>query len=310
MNTFETVIVPYEEKFRDAVVTLWERSARATHHFVALDDLVYYKDAVSKIDFFSFSVFCQFQNNRMTGILGVAGTDLAMLFVDPDFIGQGFGKQLMLFALNDLKAETVEVNEQNIQAVDFYRKFGFVVYDRAEKDSEGKDYPLLKMRLQDNGSATPGTITIRPLKHTDEIPYELLLDADPSRKLVDSYMAKGETYLALQGEETAAVCIMVHINDETIEIKNLAVAENMQGRGIGTRMIAFAFETARYKGYKTILIATSTPNIGPLYLYQKMGFEYDYIVKHYFDNHAEYYEGELSDNGIRCNHLIVLSKKL
>ncbi|MGN6647389.1 MAG: GNAT family N-acetyltransferase [Cytophaga sp.] len=309
MNAFEAVILPYEEKYRDAVVTLWERSARATHHFVALDDLVYYKQAVSKIDFFSFAVYCQFYNNRMTGILGVAGTDLAMLFVDPDFIGRGFGRQLMLFALNDLKATTVEVNEQNIQAVDFYKKFGFVVYDRAEKDSEGKDYPLLKMRLQHDAAVTP-ELTIRLLEQADAVPYELLLDADPSRKLVDSYMAKGETYIALHNGETVAACILMHINAETTEIRNLAVAEKVQGRGIGTRMIAHAFELAKQKGYKTILIATSTPNIGPLYLYQKMGFEYDYLVKHYFDNHADCYEGELYDNGIRCNHLIVLSKKL
>ncbi len=310
MNITEAVIVPYEETYRDAVVTLWERSARATHHFVALDDLVYYKEAVRKIDFFSFAVYCQFHNNRMTGILGVAGTDLAMLFVDPDFIGQGYGRQLMLFALHDLKATTVEVNEQNIQAVNFYRKFGFVVYDRAEKDSEGKDYPLLKMKLQEQAVVTPEALTIRLLQDTDAIPYELLLDADPSKTLVDRYMSKGETYLARQGHETLAVCVVLPLNQETIEIKNLAVAEKVQGKGIGKAMIAHVFDAAKQKGYKTILIATSTPNIGPLYLYQKMGFEYDYLVKHYFDNHKDHYNGELFDNGIRCNHLIVLSKNL
>lgn len=230
-----------------------------------------------------------------------------MLFIDADFIGRGFGKKLMLFALNELRANKVDVNEQNTKAVKFYSKFGFVTYARTEKDPEGKDYPILKMKLHDNVNIFSTEITIRLLNKDEAIPYELLLDADPSKKLVDRYILKGETYLAIKAAETVGVCVLVRINEETIEIKNLAVAEKLQGTGIGKKMIDNAFDIAKLQGYKTILVATSTPNIGPLYLYQKMGFEYDYIVKHYVDNN---YDEHLFDNGIKCNHLIVLSKKL
>ncbi|WP_018342215.1 GNAT family N-acetyltransferase [Cytophaga aurantiaca] len=147
----------------------------------------------------------------------------------------------------------------------------------------------------------------RLLTKEDVIPYELLLDADPSKKLVDLYMSKGDTYIAVQDNTTIGVCVLVAINTDTTEIKNLAVAEALQGKGIGTKIIQHVFELANNKGYKTILVATSTPNIGPLYLYQKMGFEFDYIIKHFVDTH---YDEPLYDNGIRCNHMIVLSKKV
>ncbi|MEO5997092.1 MAG: GNAT family N-acetyltransferase [Chitinophagaceae bacterium] len=310
MEDNKTSIIPYEEKYREQVVSVWERSARATHHFVSLDDFVYYKQAVSKIDFFSFSVHCLLNKNKVIGILGVADFNIQMLFIDADFIGRGLGKKLMLFALKELGANKVDVNEQNTKAVNFYSRFGFVTYDRTEKDAEGKDYPILKMKLHDSVTIFAEEISIRLLNKDEEIPYELLLDADPSKKLVDNYISKGETYLALKAGETVGVCILVRINKETIEIKNLAVAEKIQGKGIGTIMIEYAFEIAKRKGCKTILIATSTPNIGPLYLYQKMGFEYDYIIKHYFDNNIHNYDEPLFDNGIKCNHMIVLSKRL
>ncbi|TMD66902.1 MAG: GNAT family N-acetyltransferase [Chloroflexi bacterium] len=44
-------------------------------------------------------------------------------------------------------ATTVDVNEQNDQALGFYLRMGFVVVGRSELDSNGKPYPLLHMRL-------------------------------------------------------------------------------------------------------------------------------------------------------------------
>ena len=40
------------------------------------------------------------------------------------------------------------VNEQNPQAVEFYRHMGFQTFRRTEHDEEGGPYPLLYMRLR------------------------------------------------------------------------------------------------------------------------------------------------------------------
>ena len=61
-----------------------------------------------------------------------------MLFLSPDFIGKGFGKMLLQFAIDVLKISNVDVNEQNTAAVEFYKKTGFITYQRSDTDDQGK----------------------------------------------------------------------------------------------------------------------------------------------------------------------------
>lgn len=53
----------------------------------------------------------------------------------------------MNFAVHELKADKVDANENNTRAVEFYERFGFDVYERTNKDDQGRDYPLLRMKL-------------------------------------------------------------------------------------------------------------------------------------------------------------------
>jgi len=62
--------------------------------------------------------------------------------------GRGIGKELLLFALAQQKVKRVDVNEQNEQAVGFYKHMGFVSISRSELDGAGKPYPILHMELK------------------------------------------------------------------------------------------------------------------------------------------------------------------
>jgi putative acetyltransferase len=78
--------------------------------------------------------------------MGLSGSKVEALFLAPEFHGQGWGRQLLLHA-REIKGElTVDVNEQNTQAVGFYEACGFVVEGRSERDSLGLPFPLLHMR--------------------------------------------------------------------------------------------------------------------------------------------------------------------
>ena len=149
MQRQDIEIQPYRDSFKEQMVSIWEKSVRATHDFLTPADVDYYKSIVVKIDFSFFQVFCLTQGENVLGFIGIADNKIEMLFLSPEHIGQGLGKTLVNFAVNTLKADKVDVNEQNYNAVRFYSKFGFVPYDRTEKDSEGKDFPILKMRLGD-----------------------------------------------------------------------------------------------------------------------------------------------------------------
>lgn len=60
----------------------------------------------------------------------------------------GYSKSLINFAVNTLSADEVTVNEQNLQAVGFYKRMGFETYKRTDLDEQGNAYPLLYMRIQ------------------------------------------------------------------------------------------------------------------------------------------------------------------
>ncbi len=138
-------ITPYEGKYREQMISVWEKSVRATHHFVSSEEVDRLKELVKKIDFNSYTVYCLISGGKVLGFLGVENYVIETLFLDPEYIGQKLGTKLMNFALEELKADKVNVNEDNLDAIKFYSKFGFVTYERTEKDSEG--YPILKMQL-------------------------------------------------------------------------------------------------------------------------------------------------------------------
>lgn len=143
----QSEIKPYEEKYREQMISVWEKSVKATHHFVTSEEVYRLKELVKEIDFNSFSVYCLTSENKVLGFLGVENNVIESLFLDPDYTGQKFGTKLMRFALDNLKADKVNVNEQNLDAIKFYSKFGFVTYEKTEKDSYGNDYPILKMQI-------------------------------------------------------------------------------------------------------------------------------------------------------------------
>jgi putative acetyltransferase len=134
-----------------------QKFVNPAHHFINLGDIelkelaiaVLKKIIVEKEVFSQVSVTCARDNNNcIRGIMGVSGDNLAMLFIHADFIGRGMGKQLLLYAMNDLNITKVDVNEQNEQALKFYERFGFNVISRSETDEMGNPYPILHMRLQ------------------------------------------------------------------------------------------------------------------------------------------------------------------
>ena len=87
------------------------------------------------------------KTHDMIGILGTSDGKLEMLFLVPECIGMGIGKFLIEFVLYELKVTQVDVNEGNLNAVNFYKHFGFKVYARQPLDDSDKPYPILKMSL-------------------------------------------------------------------------------------------------------------------------------------------------------------------
>ncbi|MDY8135379.1 acetyltransferase [Aquimarina sp. 2201CG5-10] len=130
------------------VVNVWEASVRATHHFLKEEDIEYFKPLILNNYLDAVELRCVRNNKReIIGFLGVADQNLEMLFIHPDYRGQGIGKVLLNHSITQMKVKKVDVNEQNEQAVGFYNHYGFKTVNRSELDSSGKPYPILHMKL-------------------------------------------------------------------------------------------------------------------------------------------------------------------
>ncbi|MBX2925225.1 MAG: GNAT family N-acetyltransferase [Chitinophagaceae bacterium] len=150
-------------------------------------------------------------------------------------------------------------------------------------------------------------ITFARLNREDELPYELLLLADPSKDLVDKYLEQSDIFTAKQIDEIIGVIVLFPLTAETVEIKNIAVKPAFQGQGTGSYLIKNVIRFALLNGYKTICIGTANSSVGQLYLYQKLGFEITDIKRNFFtDNYAE----PIYENGIQAKHMLVLTRPL
>ncbi|SET94108.1 N-acetyltransferase [Paenibacillus sp. NFR01] len=137
----------------------------------------------------------------------------------------------------------------------------------------------------------------------DDIPYELLLLADPSKKMIDDYIGRGHCYLAFIHDELIGEFVLIHTHPQTYEIVNIAVKEEHQGKGIGKQLVLKAIEEARKKNAGSIEIGTGNSSIRQLRLYQNCGFRIIGIDPDFFVRH---YSEEIWEDGIQCRDMIRL----
>ncbi len=69
---------------------------------------------------------------------------------------------------------------------------------------------------------------------------DLLLLGDEQETMIDRYLDSGDMFVMQNGRgESVAVAVVVRIDDDTMELKNLAVAEEYQKKGYGRRMLEY-----------------------------------------------------------------------
>ena len=131
------------------LIKVWEESVRVTHHFLKQKDIAYFKSLILETYFDAVQLRCtKTENNKITGFIGCVDKGIEMLFLAPQYRGQGIGKVLVEFAIAQFDIDKVDVNQDNRQALGFYNKIGFKVVKRSEKDGFGKPYPILHMKLK------------------------------------------------------------------------------------------------------------------------------------------------------------------
>lgn len=134
----------------DELLDIWERSVRATHHFLAESDIVRIQAYVPKaIQTVEHLAAAEDSDGKTLALIGVREGRLEMLFVDSSCRGRGIGSTLLDYALSHWDGSELTMNEQNPHAIAFCEHKGFAAYMRTDTDEEGKPFPLIYIRLAD-----------------------------------------------------------------------------------------------------------------------------------------------------------------
>jgi mannose-6-phosphate isomerase-like protein (cupin superfamily)/predicted GNAT family N-acyltransferase len=93
--------------------------------------------------------------------------------------------------------------------------------------------------------------------------------ADPSGEIIEK---GGFIYYARHNGEIVGTASLLKIDDQHYELGKMAVTDRVQGLGIGNILMEFCLQTAREKGFSTLVLYSNTL-LGPaIHLYRKYGF--------------------------------------
>ncbi|MCG7338372.1 GNAT family N-acetyltransferase [Staphylococcus sp. ACRSN] len=148
---------------------------------------------------------------------------------------------------------------------------------------------------------------LRKIYGINEVPFELLLTADPSEKHLKKSLEEGNCYVLTDKDNVIGSFIIKPLSIDSLEITNIAIVESKQNQGIGKYLIDKICKISLEMGYSTVIVATGNSSIGQLAFYQKVGFR---IVDIEFDYFTRNYSKPIYENDILCRDFIKLVKFL
>ena len=133
---------------------------------------------------------------------------------------------------------------------------------------------------------------------------DLLLEADPSKASIMKYLQDSDVYGLKLNDEIISLAVILHIDNKTLELKNLVTKKEYRKKGYAKRLLKHLCGNYKQK-YDKMIVGTTENNI-PFYV--KQGFDkYEKTLKNYFiDN----YDEEIKDGELVCTDLIYYSKDL
>jgi len=85
-------IVPYSAKDHDKLVNIWYHAVCRTHTFLTDADIQFYHDMVRNGILEEVEIWMELNEDKEpVGFIGLDGSKIEMLFVDPQYHGKGIG---------------------------------------------------------------------------------------------------------------------------------------------------------------------------------------------------------------------------
>lgn len=145
---------------------------------------------------------------------------------------------------------------------------------------------------------------IKKIETDKKIYLGLLLLADEQEDMVDRYLERGTMYV-LEDNGVKAECVVTDEGGGVLELKNIAVEPEFQGRGYGKALVEFLIRT--YIGQYTVLQVGTGDSPTTIPFYEACGFCRHHLVKNFF---IDYYDHPIYECGVQLVDMVYLQRKL
>ena len=133
---------------------------------------------------------------------------------------------------------------------------------------------------------------------------DLLLLGDEQEDMVDRYLERGTMYV-LEDDGVKAECVVTDEGDGVLELKNIAVEPDFQGRGYGKALVDFLIRT--YTGQYTVLQVGTGDSPSTIPFYESCGFRRHHLVKNFFTDH---YDHPIFECGVQLVDMVYLQREI
>jgi N-acetylglutamate synthase-like GNAT family acetyltransferase len=141
----------------------------------------------------------------------------------------------------------------------------------------------------ERGSNNPPTVEIRPLRIGDDgsafralneewITRYFVLEKKDRETLEDpenAILRKGGQIFMVYAGNCAVGCVaLIPMGDAVYELSKMAVSPQLQGLGIGRRLLEYAIAQAKTLGAQSLFLGSSTKLKNAVHLYESVGFRH------------------------------------
>ena len=140
---------------------------------------------------------------------------------------------------------------------------------------------------------------------TDKKRYlDLLLLADEQEDMVDRYLERGTMYV-LEDGGVKAECVVTDEGGGILELKNIAVKPDCQGKGYGKALVDFLVQT--YMGQYAVLQVGTGDSPSTIPFYESCGFRRHHLVRNFFTDHYDY---PIYECGVQLVDMVYLQREI
>ena len=132
----------------------------------------------------------------------------------------------------------------------------------------------------------------------------LLLLADEQENMVDRYLERGTMYV-LEDGGVKAECVVTDEGGGILELKNIAVKPDCQGKGYGKALVDFLVQT--YMGQYAVLQVGTGDSPSTIPFYESCGFRRHHLVRNFFTDH---YDHPIYECGVQLVDMVYLQREI